>query len=113
MARLISKYMYTQGQPKQIMAVQPQAQITAYPEIQFLTLEPRFVRKGCRGGCKIAILRQFLTLEPQRERERGSADSNIRVVRHLVQEKKAARQARIFVACSTGKHGSVFLRQSP
>ena len=70
MARLISKYMYTQGQPKQIMAVQPQAQITAYPEIQFLTLEPRFVRKGRRGGCKIAILRQFLTLEPQRERER-------------------------------------------
>ena len=28
-----------------------------------LTIEPHFVQKGCRGGCKIAILLQFLTIE--------------------------------------------------
>ena len=30
---------------------------------QLLTLELHFERQGCRGGCKIAILRQFLTIE--------------------------------------------------
>ena len=31
---------------------------------QFLTLEPYFVRKGCRGSAQIAIWPQFLTTEP-------------------------------------------------
>ena len=42
---------------------------------QLLTLELHFERQGCRGGCKIAILRQFLTIEhyfvaPRRHRPR-------------------------------------------
>ena len=36
---------------------------------QFLTLEPRFVRKGCNRQLKVAILPQFLTLEPRFVRE--------------------------------------------
>ena len=31
---------------------------------QFFTLKPRFVRKGCRGHFKIAILPKFWTIEP-------------------------------------------------
>ena len=31
---------------------------------EFLTSEPRYVRKGCRGTLKIAILMQFLMIEP-------------------------------------------------
>jgi len=32
---------------------------------QFLAIEPHFVLKGCRRGCKIAILPQFLAIEPR------------------------------------------------
>ena len=38
---------------------------------QRLTLEPRFVRKGCRRACKIAKIQQFLTLEPHFVRPSG------------------------------------------
>ena len=31
---------------------------------QFLTIEPRFVRKGCGGHLEIALLPQFLAIEP-------------------------------------------------
>ena len=31
---------------------------------QFLTIEHRFVRKGCAGHLQIAILPQFLAIEP-------------------------------------------------
>jgi hypothetical protein len=29
-----------------------------------MTIEPHFVRNGCRGSAKFAILLQFLTIEP-------------------------------------------------
>ena len=32
--------------------------------LQFLAIEPRFVRKGCAGQLEIAIVLQFLTIEP-------------------------------------------------
>ena len=32
---------------------------------QFLTIKPRFVRKGCAGHFEIAILPQFLAIEPR------------------------------------------------
>jgi len=31
--------------------------------LQFLAIEDRFVRKGCRRGCEIAISLQFLAIE--------------------------------------------------
>ena len=40
---------------------------------QFLTIEPRLVRKGCAGQVEIAILPQFLTIEPHFVRD-GSRD---------------------------------------
>ena len=41
--------------------------------LQFLTIEPHFVRKGCAGQVEIAILLQFLTIEPHFVRN-GSRD---------------------------------------
>ena len=32
--------------------------------LQFLAIEPHFMRKGCVGHLEIAILLQFLTIEP-------------------------------------------------
>ena len=32
--------------------------------LQFLTIEPHFVRKGCAGQLEIAILPEFLAIDP-------------------------------------------------
>ena len=55
----------------QFLAIQPhfvrkgragQVEIAILP--QFLPIEPHFVRKGCAGQVEIVILPQFLTIEP-------------------------------------------------
>ena len=50
---------------------------------QFLTIEPRFMRKGCAGQVEIAILPQFLTIEPRFVRKGCAGQVEIAILPHF------------------------------
>ena len=51
---------------------------------QFLAIEPRFVRKGCGGHLQIAILRQFLAIEPPVVRKGCGGHLQIAILRQFL-----------------------------